>query len=186
MRFPTKYTSIITNRRSVLIIATNLLLSVCLTVLFVLSLIYDVLFIWYLSLCIFISTLLIFTNIIYFRTYKSVKSRIQQARLGNRPQRQPSQELAKAVMLILLSAWVCYTPMAISSVFKSYKHYIKSHIVSVIFFSSEILIYTNSTLNAVIFIMFNISLKNYALQRLQILCPRIRRSGTQAAELREM
>ncbi len=102
----------------------------------------------------------------YARAYRALRSRVKglfqgAATVNATQQRAPKKEFAKAVLLILSSALICYAP-AFSYVTIIY---MKPSLMSVqIYLSFLSLVAVNSLLNAIIFMALNQDIKRYMMQ----------------------
>ncbi len=168
MRFLTKYPTIMTNSRGVKVIIGV----VCATVFLNAILICGKFFGFFVPAYLFyISANAVFLAVLFIQyasAYKALKRRVQGAFLegGRAPtinvslQRAPKKEFAKAVLLILSSALICYAPFFIYSI----TVYLNLSGSSVVFDTSlRGLVGANSAVNAMIFMALNRDIKRYLL-----------------------
>ena len=173
MRYSASYSAIVTKRRAVISVIGIFSFSIALTAAFVCSLKYKIVFAYYLSLSIITLVSFIVLSALYSAAYISMQKRTavvpeRRGRLSIAVNRNSSQEFYTAVVFILSSLWICYTPFVIFSALK-YKDTNVERFVLIGFFISEVLVYANATINAIVFISFNNHLKSYARNRLRCL-----------------
>ncbi len=172
MRFPTKYATIMTNSRGVKIIIGVLLATVLMNVVIICGDLFGFSVLAYILFYSVDTVLLTALFIQYTRAYRALRRRVNELFLdGNRasytPQITPSKEFAKAVFLILSSAFICYTPIIVSSMII----YLDNHeLGATVKLASRGLLSLNSAFNAVIFMAFNRDIKRFVKQRIKTLC----------------
>ena len=173
MKYLANYAAIMTNFRARLIVSVNIAVSICVTLFLVCGHMFGFIFPAQLSLNVIIIGFLISVTALYLRAYMSVKARVDQLELesgpGSSSRRDSNKEFSKAVLFILSSLVICYTPYIIGSIVRHRNHHANDRVALFVGFSSLLVVYSNSTLNAVIFLLLNKPLKNYLLQTYKFL-----------------
>ncbi len=180
MKYPTRYSSIVTNRRAIGAVAVVSILSLAHAA----SEVYAVLFHaeeffldQLLVSCVIVAVLVALTVtyiFAYISVHRSTMPRQDQgnARPSTRPVRDASREMSRAVIVVLTTLWALYMPVAISGPARMHHTLKGDPAVLHVFLASELLLFSNSTLNAFIFIAFNTDIRAYTSQRLKCCCCR--------------
>ncbi len=178
MRYLNKYHSIMNNRRAVMLVITNIILTMASTVTTVTGSVYGFGLIGSLVPSLGLLGVLTFITIVYMKAYRSLRRRTLSITLRRRDavdlghtlrsdaiiRRNPNQEFSKSILFVLGSLWVFYTPTAAFTA-ASNAEFVGDDVL-ICFYTALLLVYINCSVNVVIFISFNRQLRNYALQRL--------------------
>ncbi len=167
MKYSVNYPVIITNRRAMKLVIFNIAFSLSLTATYVCALVYNFVFVYYLSMASIASVAFITLSVLYYNAYRSTKISTTSLESSQVNIRKSSREFTRAVLFILGSLWICYSPFVAFSIIRHSHAVDNVYAASVGFFGSELLIYLNSTINAVLFIAFNTKLKEYSLSFLR-------------------
>nr|QBL02596.1 biogenic amine-like GPCR [Tripedalia cystophora] len=182
MRFLNRYSTIMTHRRAMLLVILNISLSAIITTCSVILSVYYRFF-WFNVVLVSVDTLVVLLIYLFYTfTFQSVHRHTEmlRKRTQNNSIKMESQKkihyldltLAKTMVFILTSLTICYTPYFIVGLVWSYwKYYARvetSAFLDGLLWWCFILVYLNSTLNAVIFSFRNKSVRHvlyYFIQR---------------------
>ncbi len=173
MKYLTKYNTIMTSRKAAIMVLNNLASCISMAVINVCG----VYFKYYSKSHLFMNGFAVFvyttTFLVYYKAYRSVTRRVQEmniqeghAATTKRPSR--NKEFARAVAIILIVLALCYTPFLIVSTVKiafECDACKASATILIAFYCTRILVCSTSSINAILFILFNKELKNYILGR---------------------
>ena len=186
MRYLQKYNLYMTSKMAYLLIGGNFFISICLIISSIFASLYDRFFEFQTGLIALDTTVSAMIFILYFSTYRSVKSRVQDlqanfkdisgkpASKGNaiKSRRGPHNfTLAKTMTFILISVLICYFPFFVIGFIHSYVKYIKrkapGELLETMLLWSSIFTYMNSYLNVIIFVSRHKTFKKFLLRKLR-------------------
>ena len=180
MRYLQKYNLYMTSKMAYLLIGGNFFISICLIVSSNFASLYDRVFEFQAGLIALDTTVSAIIFILYFSTYKSVSSRVQDLQasfkdVAGKPvaKRTALQSksgphnltLAKTMIFVLISVLICYFPFFVIEFIHSYVKYIKrkapGEVLGTLLLWSYIFICTNSYLNVIIFVSRHKTIKQF-------------------------
>ena len=179
MKYLNKYSLHMTHRVAYLLIAGNVLSSICIMLSSIFASRYDRFFPFQSGLIVLDSIVILTIFILYTSTYVSVKNRVQdlqtlninvnKCQTGKRRKMNTKGShnltLAKTMVFILISLVICYLPYFIVGVIRPYKKYIRGENpgepIDVLLLWSYICVYMNSFLNVLVFVWGNKSLQTF-------------------------
>ena len=155
MKYLTRYHSLMTKQRALLLVGMNLVLVST----EMLTMAFPAISIFYYPTITFLHTAgAIVSVMLYVWAFMSVKSRVDNSHLDQSNVRRIDRHFAKGVLIIIISLIGCYTP-PLAVVFC--KYYLRMDIKHSVMAWVRILIYLHSTLNAIILTVFNREIKNF-------------------------
>ena len=168
MRYLTRYDTVMTNKRAIVIVFGSLLICVFGIIVGVIKSLVVVAQYFHMILTIINGIGLILCCGIYVYTYLSIRNTIQSLCVHSgrnsfkteQPRRRPDQDFAKAVLFVMTTILVCYTP--ILSLHITFFFVIKTEILSYLEAWFELIVIFSSSLDAIILIAFNYDVRNYA------------------------
>ena len=172
MRFLNRYSVWMTKRRAIMLIFINGCLCSVVGAVQILAYLGD----WYhLVLLIhncFAILMIVGTSMGYFNAYRSLNMRTKQldfgrslpnASSGARGKRNPTKEFLKAMIAILSTFMISFTPFVISSAIKyAYRNQEVDYSMIIFFYIARLFVCMNSSLNAVLYLSLNRELRIYA------------------------
>ncbi len=158
MKYPLQYHSIVTEKRAKILIAQNLMMTVFHSIACIILFVHDVMFVFFVVISVILITTLLALSIIYFYLFKSMHTRTQP---GTPNARRNTNDPSKAVLYILMTLWISIIPLSIFFSMRYRDNFMHNRVIEVGFFTSEMLLFLNSTANVIIFIAFSKSLRKY-------------------------
>ncbi len=173
MKFLNKYSTLMNMRRANFLVLANIILAVVIAIASLLASIYKEFFLFNAILVATDVTVVVVIYIAYIFTFRSVRGhmRSMRKRAKENGPAQPSSgatkkktsrrdaRLAKTMVFILTSLTICYLPYFIVGLYWSYLRYYKNTVTSLaldtLLWFCFLLVYLNSSLNAIIFIRRN-------------------------------
>ena len=161
MKYPRQYIAIMTNSKAVAAVSMSMITSLCLTAIFLWALVKDFMFIYFLTVSIVAILVMHVLSILYIRAYRTVRNQTKPLILNNSSlqpvtviRRDPNREFCRVVLYILAALWICHLPFIITAPMKHHARFKNEQNMIVCFFYSELLVFINSSLNAVLFTYF--------------------------------
>eukprot|EP00794_Sanderia_malayensis_P006789 gene6789-7555_t len=179
MKHLNKYSSIMTERRAVIIVFGNVMASILSTIIAIGNF-FGLASALVPSLGLFAVQAIV--TCLYLKAYRSIKRRTLSIAMRNRAtgislqvnnivgiggrvwSNSPNQDYSKSVLFVLASLWVFYTPSVIFMA--TNRADIGGDGLTIAFYSSLFLLYVNASLNGIIFIIFNRQLRKYTRNKL--------------------
>ncbi len=167
MKYLTRYSVFMTERRAVLIVVIAAIHALSFAAYLVYGRIIDIAFPVQLALNILIFSAILIILTLYIKAYRAIRARTHNMNLENGShqviirRRNPSKEFSKSVLFILSALVICYTPYSVLTIAK---HQVAMESGIFIEYLSICFIYANSSLNAVILLSFNKDLRSYVSQ----------------------
>ena len=175
MRFLNQYSIWMTQRRATMLIILNGSLCVIVGIVQVLAYLRG----WHNLVLLILNCIAILlilgTSTGYFYAYKSLHVRTKQVDFDRslpknantaRPKRNPTKEFLKAMIAILSSFMICFTPFVIMSALKFANRnqtVSEARTIIILFYISRLFVCANSSLNAILYLSLNRELRVYAL-----------------------
>ncbi len=178
MKYPSRYSLIVTKRRAIVAVAVVFLLSIAHAAMEVYAALIHAenLFVDQLVVSGSIFAVLVALTVTYIVTYMEVRRRAMRRPVQNngrpvvRPIRNSAAELSRTVFVILTALWMICLPLSVLAPMKEHYLFVKNRVVSHVFYASESLLFFNSTINAIIFIGFNTDVKRYTRRLFTFRC----------------
>ena len=184
MKYLVKYNLLMTNRRAVILVVFNIIATLLSSTIAVSGKMLNFGLASSLVPSLGLLGILFIQSVLYYRAYKSIRQRTGQLNLNSGMQpaietvKKPNQEFCKSVLIILSSLWICYSPAALFTAM--YNQEPDASWIMIGFFCALLLVYINSSLNALILISFNRQLKAFVLQQIRCYRPGTTETGLPA------
>ena len=185
MKYLTRYAQIVTRERIYMICLANIVMSLVVGVSYTLTTIYDVYDAVNTIILIFDSTLVILTFSAYLVTFRKIHRHIKnkenlRMRKNRRSKKKRSDRpvyattMMKVIAKIRAAVWIAYTPyITVSLVWSFAKDMYRTNenLLSFVLYLSYLLVYMNSTMNAVIFFNGNEASSSFLAREFYKACP---------------
>ena len=167
MKHLMKYNSIMTKKVAIILVTVNFVASLSLPVGLILASIYGFYALFHITLIITGNISIIAVVVLYVKTYCSIREKSNTLQLtsevqANRAHRSTDKMFAKGMLFVLASLILCYVPFYSFSIARSvsmYNNKTENATISKCFQWSCLLVYANSSLNAILIIVFNKQIK---------------------------
>lgn len=167
MKHLMKYNSIMTKKLAIILVTANCVTSLSLPAGLILASIYGFYALFHITIIIAGNISIIVVIVLYTKTYFSIREKSNNLQLAsevqrNRTHRSSDKMFAKGMLFVLLSLVFCYIPFYSFSLARSvlmYNDIGENPTISKCFQWSCLLVYANSSLNAIFIIVFNKQIK---------------------------
>ena len=170
MRHLTEYSTFMTNRRGIIMVATTAFLSACFDVLIICGRVFGFALEVQLVINLTVACWIVIVFILYIMAFKAIKSRTDQMKLDDGlsqftiQRRNASREFSRAVLVILCALVICYTPYLIFSI-KRYRFPKDEDKLNMFLeYVAFCFVSANSSFNAIIMLTFNKDMNNFVFQ----------------------
>ena len=167
MKHLIKYNSIMTKKVAIILVTANFVASLSLPAGLILASIYGFYALFHITLIIVGNISITAVVLLYVKTYCSIREKRNTLQLSsevetNRVHRSTDKMFAKGMLFVLVSLALCYVPFysfALAKSISMYNNEPENATISKCFQWSCLLVYANSSLNAIFIIVFNKQIK---------------------------